>query len=925
MVVEHKFWAILNFNHITQVLDFPKVANVPFTWRQNSGLDGCERELGGTGEDLCGVHMDFSNHTRGETSWLGRISELLEMSLEYARIMHAQRHSHSMSRVSVMCSVWILHVNNVTKGVAPQVAENNFLSRQAPSPASTKNCGQLQHLKIHLLLPADQSQLAAALAALGSCEAFWSSAAGGWLASLGKPLLWSRVWFTGLHSRAGQQAHLFFACWLILPAVVWGKVLSNSESGANLSGGDEKAWPKVGGTNSPSGVFSDFWKPWLEWNSWSVTAVFETFGKLDLLLGSWIAILATTQQPLRRLLPGSSSNTQNQSQGNQGGTTSQQVGLMLSPGNMICRPCPRRSSIESCVKWVGVGWAQRGWFGIWETTGRPTSKTQSIYITAMQLGFALWGRLSIPTCEMCRFLLCTFQDSQVMSALWVPEESGKNIRCQGFSTHLAAPELVTWGGDWEKCNGCGLELQCISVLFGKCSYVVITCDIHVITSSDWDWTPRPFPLVEPRRDHSVQTVLSPLHRCPRRADLCWTSSPTATWRICSNETALTWSMLLKILHFKKFPIVPNTFPDLSFTRLKSKVSWARAWQRCIGVQLLMSPFYPIRTQIQAGTTLPNPATKVSWVWIVIPSWCRCSCPTRAYFSGAQRESWAPKQGVNPRYPKCSKGSYFLCNVQELGGLELVPYAFTVHLLWSNIICNQVGHQIGKDRDSRILCRLRMDLLGCQAGWSWRAKQWGEAPGRKKNSWGRRTSWIPCGRSCWIAARRTIDQVNPIDPQDGMGGAGTLIVSKLRKTKDGCAWSPVPPTCCIIRVWGCMRYLFDPQTSPCTVESTSTASGRPKDETRYPCTVAPAKLARILSTKMKSKYRPVWTVMDSDGQWEQWLSGDSGCSGTSGSSRDQPLHAPHATQAQGTGTVKSTFLDRLTHGGGAPWQTCPWHF
>jgi hypothetical protein len=32
-----------------------------------------------------------------------------------------------------------------------------------------------------------------------------------------------------------------------------------------------------------------------------------------------------------------------------------------------------------------------------------------------------------------------------------------------------------------------------------------------------------------------------------------------------------------------------------------------------------------------------------------------------------------------------------------------------------ICLDQVGHQIGKDRDSRILCRLRMDLLGCQAG------------------------------------------------------------------------------------------------------------------------------------------------------------------------------------------------------------------
>ena len=39
---------------------------------------------------------------------------------------------------------------------------------------------------------------------------------------------------------------------------------------------------------------------------------------------------------------------------------------------------------------------------------------------------------------------------------------------------------------------------------------------------------------------------------------------------------------------------------------------------------------------------------------------------------------------------------------------------TSYLLGSAWIClDQVGHQIGKDRDSRILCRLRMDLLGAK--------------------------------------------------------------------------------------------------------------------------------------------------------------------------------------------------------------------
>ena len=92
-----------------------------------------------------------------------------------------------------------------------------------------------------------------------------------------------------------------------------------------------------------------------------------------------------------------------------------------------------------------------------------------------------------------------------------------------------------------------------------------------------------------------------------------------------------------------------------------------------------------------------------------------------------------------------------------------------------------------------------------------------------------------------------------DPPDGMvSGAETQIVllklRKLRKTKDGCAWSPVP-TCCMIRVYQ-RRYLFDhvwPSNLYCV-------------QRRVLQLVAQKlTLGRIWSTKMKSKYRPVGTV------------------------------------------------------------------
>ena len=213
-----------------------------------------------------------------------------------------------------------------------------------------------------------------------------------WEASLGKQGV-----VHSLHS-ARQQAHRFFlageSCLRCLP-LVWGKVLSNSESGTNLRGGrtfrvehfqtlEVLAWMKL------LNCYYCYCCPW------------DT--KVGL-LGSLHRHPCSHHAP-RRLLRGSSSNTQH----HQGGTISfhwdrpwEGVGLMLSPGNMTCRPCPPRSSTESCVKWVGVGQAQREWFGIF---GKLAGQLVTLKASHSNLATQLMIRrswLPMPTCQMCRF------------------------------------------------------------------------------------------------------------------------------------------------------------------------------------------------------------------------------------------------------------------------------------------------------------------------------------------------------------------------------------------------------------------------------------------------------------------------------------------------------------------------------------------
>ena len=376
---------------------------------------------------------------RGKTSWLG-ISELLEMSVsEYVR-MNAQSHSHSMSS---KVSVRLNPSRHVTKSVA--------------APLKTACSADLHYHQ----LPADQSQLAAALAALGSCEAFWSSAAGGWWASLGKPLLGSRVWFT-VCIQLGNRLTVF-SCRRILPAM--------PALGLRKSSFKFRKWHQYqGGTNFPSGAFSDFGSLGLN----------ETLELLLLLLlslrhESWaVGIFAppSLQPPCTEA---SFAGIKFQHPAPPG--WDDKLSLRSSLGRSRPHVEPRKHDLQTMSttqlhrKLRKVGWRRASSEGMvwdfWET-GRSTSNTQSISLqpsNSTNDPAELTSNANMPNVQISAV---TFQDiSRFPGDVCIvsPKRVRKNIGRQGFSTHLAAPELVTWGG-----------------------HVVITCDIHVITSSDWDWT-----------------------------------------------------------------------------------------------------------------------------------------------------------------------------------------------------------------------------------------------------------------------------------------------------------------------------------------------------------------------------------------------------------------------------------------------------